>query len=462
MERRRLARRALVAASVPALAIACARTRPSEQPLAGGAATVFDVTADAFSLPAPPLTEANKRRFFVGNSFFNQNWVAAPSSVTSRDGLGPLFNARSCSGCHFKDGRSRPPEDGRPADTLLLRISVPGRGPRGEPLGDPVYGDQIQTVAIEGVPREADVHVDYVERSVPLSDGEHASLRRPSYRLEGLGYGAPAAGLMTSARAAPAMLGLGLLEAVPAPALEALADPEDRDGDGISGRANVVWDARAARPAMGRFGWKAEQPNVTQQAAGAFRGDMGITTSLFPEENHEDRQAPCLGQASGGAPEATEEVLRDVVAYARTLGVPARRATGDPEVQRGERLFDDAGCAKCHRPALVTGRVEGAPELGGGEIHPYTDLLLHDLGEELGDGRPVFEASGTEWRTAPLWGIGLLGTVNGHTFLLHDGRARDVREAVLWHGGEGRAARDAFASMSASDRRALVRFVESL
>jgi CxxC motif-containing protein (DUF1111 family) len=452
----------LLTGVLPLSLASCTRGAPGGSPLSAGPATVFDVTADAFGLPAPPLTEASKKRFFVGNSFFNQNWVTAPSSVSSRDGLGPLFNARSCSGCHFKDGRSKPPEAGKAFETLLLRVSVPGRGPHGEPLEDPTYGDQIQTASAEGVPAEADVLVDYEEQTMSLSGGEVARLRRPRYRLTNLGYGEPARELSMSARAAPAMVGLGLLEAVPESALRELSDPDDRNGDGISGRTNVVWDARAARKATGRFGWKAEQPNLTQQAAAAFRGDIGITTSLFPLENHTDRQASCRGQASGGAPEATDDVLRDIVAYARTLGVPARRAASDPEVQQGQRLFDEVGCASCHRPVLEAGLVQGAPELGGGEIHPYTDLLLHDLGDDLGDGRPSFEATGNEWRTAPLWGVGLVKTVNGHTFLLHDGRARDVREAVLWHGGEARGSRDAFVALDPAGRRAVVRFVESL
>jgi CxxC motif-containing protein (DUF1111 family) len=452
----------LLAAVLPLSLASCSRGAPGDSPLSAGPATVFDTTGNAFSLPAPPLTEASKKRFFVGNSFFNQNWVTAPSSVTSRDGLGPLFNTRSCSGCHFKDGRSKPPEAGKVLETVLLRVSIPGRGPHGEPLEDPTYGDQIQTASIEGVPAEADVLVEFEERTVELAGGEVARLRRPLYRLKNLGYGEPARELAMSARAAPAMVGLGLLEAVPQSALRGLSDPDDRDGDGISGRPNVVWDARTAGKTMGRFGWKAEQPNLRQQAAAALRGDMGLTTSLFPSENHTDRQAPCREQASGGTPEATDDVLRDIVAYARTLGVPARRGSGEPEVQRGQRLFDEAGCASCHRPVLEAGPVEGAPELGGGEIHPYTDLLLHDLGDDLGDGRPSFEAAGSEWRTAPLWGIGLVKTVNAHTFLLHDGRARDVREAVLWHGGEARASRDAFAALDPAGRHAMIRFVESL
>jgi CxxC motif-containing protein (DUF1111 family) len=435
---------------------------PVEPPTAAGTSTVLDDTKDAFSLPSPALTKEHRRRFFVGNSFFNQSWVAAPSSVPSRDGLGPLFNARSCSGCHFKDGRSRPPDAGQPMDTMLLRVSLPARGPHGEPLEDPIYGDQLQVNAVERVAPEVDIRIEYVEEPVALAGGETVALRRPRYRLSRWAYGDPARDLQTSPRVAPAMIGLGLLEAVPEEAVAKLADPADGDQDGISGRTNLVWDAASNRKALGRFGWKAEQPSVKQQAAAAFRADMGITTSLFPTENHTASEKPCAAEPSGGAPEATDAVLNDVVSYARSLGVPARRAWTDPVVMRGERLFATARCESCHRPSLEVGKVDGMAELGGETIHPYTDLLLHDMGKDLDDGRPVFEASASEWRTAPLWGIGLLKTVNGHTFLLHDGRARGVAEAILWHGGEARHARNAFAAMDASDRRALVAFVESL
>jgi CxxC motif-containing protein (DUF1111 family) len=429
--------------------------------LPGGATTVFDDTRNAFSFPARNLREQHRAAFFVGNSFFNDNWTSAPGSVDSRDGLGPLFNARSCSGCHFKDGRGRPPEPGGVMRTMLLRVSVPGRGPHGAPRPDPHYGDQIQGAALPGLPAEADVVVDYDPVDGQFPDGQRFSLRRPRYRLANAGYGPPRRDLQSSARVAPAMIGLGLLEAVPDSQLEALADPEDRDGDGISGRPNQTWDVRGARLALGRFGWKAEQPSVLQQAAAAFAGDMGITSSLFPRPNHTARQPACAGRPSGGTPEVSDEILRQVALYARTLAVPARRRLDDPVVGRGQRLFAAAGCAACHRPSLHTGPSE-LPELADQVIFPYTDLLLHDLGEGLSDHRPSFRAAGSEWRTAALWGLGLYPKVNGHGFLLHDGRARSVTEAVLWHEGEAARARQAFMQLPAGDRAALVAFVESL
>jgi len=429
---------------------------------AAGTATVTDATRDAFSLPAPSLTKEHRAAFFVGNSLFNRSWVAAPATLDSRDGLGPLFNARSCSGCHFKDGRSRPPEPGEPMRTMLLRVSIPGRGPRGAPLSDPIYGDQIQGSANPGVPPEGDVVIRYAVVRGAFADGQPYELLKPEYRIEHAGYGEPNASLLMSARVAPAMIGLGLLEAVPEQAVREREDPEDKNHDGVSGRPNLVWDVRRGALSLGRFGWKAEQPTVEQQSAAAFNGDLGITSSLFPDEGCTAAELRCREQPNGGAPEASDELLRDIVLYARSLGVPARRHDDDAAASRGEALFDRAGCAACHTTTLRTGEFSGIPELSQQEIHPYTDLLLHDLGEGLADQRPSFEADGREWRTAPLWGLGLLHTVNEHTRLLHDGRARDVTEATLWHDGEARTARDAFLHMNREERRALLAFLDSL
>ena len=429
--------------------------------LAGGATTVFDETRGAFAFPARNLLEAHRADFFVGNAFFNQAWTSAPGSAASRDGLGPLFNARSCSSCHFKDGRGSPPRAGEAMRSMILRVSIPGRDARGAPRPDPTYGEQIQGAALPGVPPEADVLVDYNLQPGRFPDGQPYELRRPRYRLARPGYGPPAAGLRTSPRVAPALIGLGLLEAVPESAVRALANPGDRDGDGVSGRPNVVWDARAGRGALGRFGWKAEQPSVLQQVAAAFAQDMGLTSALFPHPSHTARQPASAGRPTGGSPEVDDEILRRVALYARTLAVPARRRIDDPRLRRGERLFSDSGCALCHRPTLRTGP-SPLPELANQTIHPYTDLLLHDLGEGLSDDRPSFEAAGREWRTPPLWGLGLVPTVNGHGLLLHDGRARSVTEAVLWHEGEAAAARKRFVNLPAGDRAALAAFVESL
>jgi CxxC motif-containing protein (DUF1111 family) len=428
----------------------------------GGDTTVFDSTRNAFSLPARNLREDHRAAFFVGNSFFNLNWVVAPASVAGRDGLGPLYNARSCSGCHFKDGRGRPPEPGEPMDTMLLRVSVPGTDAHGAPRPDPVYGDQIQTQAIPGVPREADVFVSYQETAGAFADGEAFTLRKPSYRIANPGYGPPSPSLLISPRVSPAIVGMGLLEAVPAATLERLGDADDRDGDGISGRVNHVWNQAANRSDVGRFGWKAEQPSVLQQTAAAFAGDIGITSRLFPSENHTGAEIAAARQPSSAEPQVGDRIFDAVVLYARTLAVPAARTEGDPQARRGSDLFASARCDACHAATLRTGDVADLPELANQVIHPYSDLLLHDMGEALADDRPVFEAAGREWRTPPLWGLGLVPKVNGHTFLLHDGRARDVVEAILWHGGEARASRERFRAMSKQEREALVAFLNSL
>jgi CxxC motif-containing protein (DUF1111 family) len=294
------------------------------------------------------------------------------------------------------------------------------------------------------------------------ADGESYSLRRPTLEFSGLAFGPLAADVLTSARVAPQMIGLGLLEALDEATILALADPDDDDADGISGRPNYVWDPAAQALALGRFGWKANQAGLRQQNAGAFLGDIGITSSLHAEQNCPSTQAECTAAQSGGDPELSEDLLDDMTTYTRLLAVPARRNVDDAEVLAGREQFHALGCADCHVPNLHTGALEDFPELSEQSIWPYTDLLLHDMGQGLADGRPDFEADGSEWRTPPLWGIGLFAVVNDHTFYLHDGRARNLAEAVLWHGGEAESAKQAFVEADASDRAALLRFLESL
>ena len=451
-----------VALAALALALACEEASDLDTALAGGATTVFDSTANAFSLSARNMSFDRRQRFVVGNSFFNKNWVAAPSSTASRDGLGPTFNARSCSTCHRKDGRGRPPGPGEEFTSMLLRLSLPGVGAHGGPLAAGPYGDQLQPQSIAEVPAEGAPRVSYVERPGQFADGAAYSLRVPTYTIESPGLGPLPAGLLISPRVAPAMIGMGLLAAIPEADLLARADPDDSDGDGISGRPNHVWDAAAGKPALGRFGWKANQPSVRQQTAGAFLGDMGISSSLFTEQNCPEGQAACATAQTGGAPEIDDDLLADVVFYSSTLAVPARRDLDDPAARRGEQQFLAAGCDACHTPRQRTAADDPLIEAAGQTIFPYTDLLLHDMGPDLADGRPDYEASGSEWRTPPLWGVGLVETVNGHSDFLHDGRARSLMEAVLWHGGEAEAARDAVLALSADERADLDAFLRSL
>lgn len=431
--------------------------------LLGGQTTIFDITPNAFSQPIPGLEREPNLLFFVGNSFFNQNWVTAPASTTARDGLGPLFNSRSCSGCHFKDGRGRQPEFHGEAPTgFVIRLSTPERDPTGAYLPDPVYGSQFQTQSIQGVPSEGELQITYREFTGSFADGRPYTLRQPIYTLTDLSYGALQPDVVLSPRVANQMIGLGLLEAIQETTLLSLADPEDRNSDGISGRPNLVWDALNNASALGRFGWKANQPSIYQQVASAFMGDIGISTTLFSEQNCTPTQLACLEAQDGGAPEIDEDDLLKVVLYSSVLAVPAQRDYDSPLVQRGETIFYDAQCHLCHIPTLQTGTHPTIPALSDQTIHPYTDLLLHDMGDGLSDGRPDYEASGSEWRTPPLWGIGLFESVNGHTYYLHDGRARNLLEAVLWHDGEAHNSREFVLSMDESSVEALIVFLRSL
>lgn len=451
-------------AEAPAPSPTPAGSAPEQrEELSGGQTTIFNTTPNAFAQPAPGLERMDELFFFVGNSFFNQNWVTAPSSTTARDGLGPMFNARSCAGCHFKDGRGRPPEfEGESPTGFLIRLSIPGQDLRHAPLPEPTYGGQFQDQAVMGVPAEGNIRIEYQEIEGTFADGTLYSLRQPTYTLANLAYGDMHPEVMMSPRVANQMIGLGLLEAVPEETLLALADPTDRDGDGISGRPNYVWDSYNNRMALGRFGWKANQPHLAQQVAGAFNGDMGISTGLFPAHNCTAAQPDCEDTPHGGQPEIADDDFLKVVLYASSLAVPARRNWEDDTVRRGQAIFSQAGCDTCHTPKLETGVHPTIPALSHQTIYPYTDLLLHDMGEGLADGRPDFQATGSEWRTPPLWGIGLIETVNGHTYYLHDGRARNLMEAILWHGGEAEAAKNHVLQLSQQERNALIEFLKSL
>jgi CxxC motif-containing protein (DUF1111 family) len=439
---------------------------PGEELSGGERGTVFDTTREAMSRPVAGLDDDGQTSFGVGNSMFNRNWVTAPSSTVDSDGLGPTFNAVSCSACHFLDGRGRPPKPGEAMVSALVRLSIPGVAADGGPLDEPSYGGQFNPNSILGVPGEGKADLVWEETMGKYEDGQWYALRRPTIVFRDLAFGPMAEGTMTSLRVAPQNAGLGLLELVPEADILALADPDDADGDGISGRANQVWDVAAGATRLGRFGWKANQPSMRQQSAGAFLGDIGITSPLFPAQNCPPAQTACAGARTGDSgPEAVEldtRKLDHLEFYGLTLAAPGRRSVRDPDVLAGKRLFFDAGCDGCHTPVLHTGPSERVPLLADQTIRPFTDLLVHDMGEGLADGRPDFLADGREWRTPPLWGIGLFQVVNGHTFYLHDGRARNLAEAILWHGGEAEASREAFRTMGELDRDKLIRFLESL
>jgi CxxC motif-containing protein (DUF1111 family) len=476
----------LLAATVPAAA-EHPITRPTddfskpeayEANPAGAATSRKRVNRDSFSHPSANMDFARQARFKIGNGVFKKLWVSAPSSTTASDGLGPLFNARACQRCHLKDGRGHPPTVDGNAESMLIRLSVPPRSDaerealasgRRSVIPEPTYGGQLQDTAIQGFKAEGRVAVDYDETEVALADGAVVSLRRPTFRITDLGYGPIHPDVMISPRVAQPMIGLGLLETVDDADILGHADPNDRDGDGISGRANRVWSEALQQVTLGRFGWKAGQPSLAQQAAAAFAGDIGIGTPIFPLPFGDctAMQATCRDAPNGNTPqhddlEASRQLFDLVVFYSQNLAVPVRRDVGDPRVLAGKQVFYEAGCIACHKPKFVTRRDPDRPEHSRQLIWPYTDMLLHDMGDGLADDRPEALADGREWRTQPLWGIGLTETVNGHTLFLHDGRARNLLEAILWHGGEAQAARDHVVGLSTQAREDLLAFLNSL
>ncbi|MEO1091828.1 MAG: di-heme oxidoredictase family protein [Pseudomonadota bacterium] len=448
--------------------------------LPGGSATNRTrLDGNAFSQPSSTLSFEDRGDFFVGNGFFKRLWVTAPASTTAADGLGPLYNARACQRCHLKDGRGHPPSG--PDDvavSMFLRLSVPPTTEaeiadlaefRRAVIPEPTYGTQLQNFGIPGVAGEGRMAISYDEVPVELAGGEIVRLRKPTYAVADPAYGPLHSNTMLSPRVAQPMIGLGLLEAIPESDLLAREDPEDLDGDGISGRANRVWSDVHERVAMGRFGWKAGKPTIAEQGAAAMAGDIGVSNPLAPHHwgDCTEAQTACLEAPSGADAqyedlEAPSQVMDLITFYSQHLAVPARRDVDQPEVLRGKELFYTSGCTGCHVPKHATATEGVDPALAGQLVWPYTDLLLHDMGDGLADHRPEGLADGREWRTAPLWGLGLTETVNGHTFLLHDGRARNVTEAVLWHGGEAEAARERFRLMTPDDRAALLAFLNSL
>jgi CxxC motif-containing protein (DUF1111 family) len=446
---------------------------------AGAATTKKLVNRDSFSHSSANLTFEQEGDFKLGNALFRKVWVSSPSSTLASDGLGPLFNARGCQNCHLKDGRGHPPETSEEnAVSMFLRLSVPPQDADQQTLLDsrgvllfpePTYGEQLQVFAVPGLKAEGKMVIDYTERPVTLGDGTVVGLRAPTYSVADLAYGPMDEHVMLSPRVAPPMIGLGLLESIPQEDILALADPDDRDGDGISGKANWVKNIETGEVDLGRFGWKAGAPTIAIQSASAFSGDIGISTPLVnrPFGDCTPAQTECLALPTGeqsvrGISEGPDPVLGLVTFYSQNLGVPRRRNIDEPAVLRGKQSFYDLGCIACHTPKYVTSRDAPTDAHKFQLIWPYTDLLLHDMGEGLADHRPEGAADGYEWRTPPLWGVGLTQTVSGHTLFLHDGRARSLTEAILWHGGEAEKAKAGFANLPKSQRDDLLAFLESL
>ncbi len=415
------------------------RPQTAEDQPAGAGSTPRRADAKAFSAPLAGLSPAQEVDFKLGNALFRAEWQPATADAGVFSGLGPLYNARSCAQCHIHDGRGIAPDGpDQGAGSLLLRL-----GPK-----DPDYGGQLQDFAVEGAKAEYRLRVSYHSRRVQLADGTAITLRQPRYDLTALSKGPLHPDSRISPRLAPPMIGLGLIEAIPAADILAGVDPDDRDGDGISGRANRVWSVETGTVMLGRFGLKAGSPTIRQQVALALRHDMGISNPLF--------------RAPGEQAEITRVNFDFLAGYSALVGVPVRVDVGAKQVLRGKRLFYETGCTACHRPRFLTVRNSVPAQTGGQVIWPYSDFLLHDMGAGLGDDFAEGLASGREWRTPPLWGIGLTATVSGQANYLHDGRARTLLEAVLWHGGEAATAQARVREMPAADRAALLAFLQSL
>ncbi len=423
--------------------------------LSGGLATVFDESANAFGHEVPGMSENDLHAHGVGDHGVEQTFVTAPAPVNS--GLGPAFSNVSCISCHHNDGKGNPTA-GFVNSSLLIRLSLPGIDAHGGPVPVPSFGAQLQDLAVFGQAPEASIRIEYTENTVVFPDGEVATLRTPTYTLYNSYLPLPA-GVMTSPRMAPPFFGLGLLQNIPESTILSLADENDANGDGISGKPNYVWDPSQNREMIGRFGLKANTATLLTQVAGAYSQDMGVTSYIFPQES-------VYGQAQhdnlNDDVELPDSVLNGATFYIKTLAVPARRNVTDPIALQGERIFKQINCGNCHIPTLKTGVDVSFYMLSNQRIHPYTDLLLHDMGPGLADNRPDFRATGTEWKTPALWGIGLFEKTNGVPFYLHDGRARTLEEAILWHGGEAENSKNAFYNLATNDRKALIKFLKSL
>jgi CxxC motif-containing protein (DUF1111 family) len=448
----------LASVACTALGFAAATGYSTPEPPAG-LATTRETGKAAFTQHVSDLTDEQLATFALGNRVFSTEWVEAPASVEQFDGLGPYYSRRSCSGCHIRDGRGVPPSGGRDDDgALVVGLARAGEGML---LPDPKYGEQLSERSIPGIAPEARLEVRWQEQSFRFPDGELASLRTPELKVLDLPLGPLARDTQLRPRLAPAVPGVGLLEAIPDSEILAREDPDDLDGDGVSGRARRVPDGPEGSFEIGRFGWKADQSSVLDQVARALRLDIGITSDLQPVTDLTPAESLAAKRREGGKPEIDPKLLSALVDYCAMLGVPARRNVSDSSVVRGARLFAATGCVSCHGGAYTT-IASDFVALSKQRIDPGTDLLLHDMGSGLAESVGDSLVTGAEWRTPPLWGLGLHGRVSGQRFLLHDGRARTLVEAILWHGGEARSSRDRFIRLKPAERRTLIDYLESL
>lgn len=469
--------RAVVSAIVLAIIIAACTSDQSTTSPSGDADTSSPASApvdevepavDEAALPIvfdQPFAEIDGElldQFLEGQALFNAVWSPAGVDDPATDGLGPLFNASSCADCHPASGRRQVPPDGELTDVgLVVRLSVPQIDPvTGAPVPEPVYGDQLQDSAVEGLEGEGRIFTNYVSQTGTYPDGTPFEILWPTVNVRGPTQGPLTPLVQFSARIGGQLIGTGLLEAIPEETILALADPSDVNGDGISGRPNFVWNPVTESTEFGRFGWKSNVATLEQQIAQAAHGDMGLTSPLIPVQNCTPAQADCNEAAGDDDFEVTEAQLEAISTYLRLLAVPEPRTEGNPAAERGQEHFSEFGCTSCHVESLTTGPSD-IPGLSEQTIQPYTDLLLHDLGFDMSDDRPDFQASPLEWRTPPLWGLGLIPVENDRGFL-HDGRARTLEEAILWHGGEGATSRGNFLRADAQAREELLEFLSSL
>ena len=416
-------------------------------------------TRESFSAPIPSLELSKMRMFTGGRHLFRRAWITAPGSVKSIDGLGPIFNRNSCSGCHVKDGRGKPPERGEELRSMVFKLALVKDN---KAYPDPNYGVQLNDKAILGVPYEGKVEITYSLKKFTYPDGQVILLSEPIYLPKHLSFGPFNEKTKMSPRVAPSVFGLGLIEAIDSKTIKKNADPDDKNKDGISGKPNIVWDEPTKTNKIGRFGWKASRGSLLHQILGAAHEDIGLSSKVFPHQNCLSKQKKCREQPTGGETEITEKQVDKLLLYMQTLAVPRQRNSRDKSILKGESLFQSIGCQKCHISTFKTGNNASHKELENRIIKPYSDFLLHDLGDNLADHLPDFEASGKEWRTAPLWGIGLVKTVNKHTRFLHDGRAKSIEEAILWHGGEAKKSKERFTKLEKEERKLLLDFINSL
>lgn len=387
-----------------------------------------------------------------GRAVFHTTWLP-PGAAQEFTGLGPVFNTDSCASCHVDNGRGAPARaDDRANTSLVVKLAARDDGAGTDTIRR--YGNRLNYRAVQGVPAEGELAVSFEPFEGRFADGERYTLQKPIFGFDKLGYGAIEKQTLVAVRMAPPIAGLGLLEKVPEDWIRARAAANAASGGRVKGRPNAVWDSINFRMTLGRFGWKADTPNLTRIIAAAFITDMGLTSRLFPSDNCGELQTACKAAATSGRIEVDDATLAAVTQYVASLPPPRSNA----EVEGGRALFASTGCSSCHVPKVPVTMADGT----AGEIAPYTDLLLHDMGEGLADGMPEAGAAGREWRTAPLWGLSQVRRSPDRAGYLHDGRARSVAEAILWHGGEATQARDAFAKLDAASREALLRFLESL